>query len=83
MGAYRFYLLRPLPHLNGDQMKLAPTLRVLATVATVGLLASACSGGLDESSSATSAASAAATAGASAAATGDTIKIGYVMMMAG
>ena len=64
-------------------MKLAPTLRVLATVATVGLFASACSGGLDESSSATSAASAAATAGASAAATGDTIRIGYVTPLTG
>ena len=71
-------------------MKLAPTLRLVTTVVAVGLLASACSGSLDEpsaagSAAASTAASAAASAAASgdAAAAGDTIKIGYVTPLTG
>lgn len=69
-------------------MKLAPTLRIATAVAAVGLLLSACAGGLDEASSsddnvATSAAQSDDSASDGAAASGDTIKIGYVTPLTG
>lgn len=68
-------------------MKLAPTLRIASAVVAVGLLASACSGSLDEPSSGESpaggSAEASMVASEEAVAAGETIKIGYVTPLTG
>ena len=66
-------------------MKLARNVRILVAVGAVSLLATACSGGLDNNSSSSSA-SASGSSSASASgggAAGDTIKIGYVTPLTG
>ena len=64
---------------NGVQMRIAKSIRVVAAVAAVGLIATACGSNLDSSSSGGAASSAAAAPSGSAegGATG-TIKVGFV-----
>jgi branched-chain amino acid transport system substrate-binding protein len=67
-------------------MKIARSMRVVAAVASVALVATACSSGLDEPASggaSSAAASAAATASGGAAAATDVVKIGYVTPLTG
>jgi branched-chain amino acid transport system substrate-binding protein len=67
-------------------MKIARSMRVVAAVASIALVATACSKGLDEPASgggSSAAGSAAASASGGAAATGDVVKIGYVTPLTG